>query len=63
MTTFPIHLTTDGQFQTFVNQIAWLLGNQVEVEVEHHDDGIHIVLKDVDYDMDGELHSTKEEDE
>jgi hypothetical protein len=62
MTTFPDYLTTDGQFETFINQIAWLLGGQVDVEVEHHDDNIHIVLKDVAYDMDGQLHSTKEED-
>jgi len=63
MTTFPNHLTTDGQFQTLVDQIAWLLGGQVEIETYSKDDGIHIVLKDVDYGMDGELYSTKEEDE
>lgn len=63
MTTFPIHLTTDGQFQTLVDQIAWLLGNQVEIEVKHHGDDIHIVLRDTDIGMDGEMYSTKEEDE
>lgn len=61
---FPDHLAVDdGLFETLVQRIHWLLGEKVEIETYAKEDGMHIVLKDMDYGMDGELFNMKEEDE
>ena len=60
----PDHLAVDdGLFETLVQRIHWLLGEKVEIETYAKEDGMHIVLKDMDYGMDGELFNMKEEDE
>ena len=59
----PVELETDGTVGTLAKQVAWLLGGEVEVTYESHENGLHIVLKDIDYDMSQELFSTKEEED
>jgi hypothetical protein len=58
-----MHLRTNGQVSMLCKQVAWLLGGEVEVTWHSTDDGLHLVCKDLDYDMSGEIYKTNEEDE